>query len=350
MRAEGTRSFGIRARLASIAVILVAISLGVLVTRHGREHPSTDDATIDADVVHVAAAVGGRIVEIAVAENDQVKAGQLLFRIDSVPYEHAVAQARADLELARASQATQGRAISTQRSAAVTAADQINRAEANLALARRTVARLRPLAEAGYVPRIQLDQAETAERDAATTLRQAHTQHQGATAAIDDTSSSTATIHAREAALAIAEHALADTVVRAKHAGRVAGLTVLSGEMVAPAQSLFTLVNADEWFAVGNFRETELGRIAPGDCVTVYAMTDRRRPIHGKVSGMGAGVLDTERVNLPRALPYVERSLNWVRVSQRFPVRVRLLDPPKETTRLGASAVIQVRSGGACAR
>lgn len=339
-----------RARLASLAVILFAACLGVLVTRHGEEHPSTDDATIDADVVHVAAAVGGRIVEIAVAENEQVKAGQLLFRIDPIPYEQAVAQARAELELARASQATQERAISTERSAAVTAGDQIHRAEANLALAGRTVARLRPLAEAGYVPRIQLDQAETAQRDAATSLRQAKAQYRGATAAINDTSSSTATIHARQAALAIAEHALADTVVRAKHAGRVAGLTVLSGEMVAPAQSLFTLVNADEWFAVGNFRETELGRIAPGDCVTAYAMTDRRRPIHGEVIGIGAGVLDTERVSLPRALPYVQRSLNWVRVSQRFPVRVRLMDPPAGAMRLGASAVIQVRSGGACAR
>lgn len=334
--------------MVSLTIVALAVALGILAWQRSASHPSTDDATIDAEVVHVAPAVGGRIVEIAVAENDQVKTGQLLFRIDPVPYQQAVAQARADLALARASHAAQGRAISTQRSAATVAGDQIARAEANLALARRTVTRLRPLAEMSYVPRLQLDQAETAERDAATSLRQARTQRQGATAAIDDRSASAATIQAREAALAIAEHALANTVVRAPHAGRVVGLTVLSGEMVAPAQSLFTLVNADEWFAVGNFRETELARIAPGDCVTVFAMTDRRQAIRGEVTGIGAGVLDTDRINLPHALPYVQRSLNWVRVAQRFPVRVRLVAPPATLMRLGASAVIQVRSGSAC--
>jgi multidrug efflux system membrane fusion protein len=350
MRAAGQRRFGIGARLVSLAIVALAITLGVFAFQHSKAHPATDDATIDAEVVHVAPAVGGRIVEIKVAENDRVTPGQLLFRIDPVPYQQAVAQARADLALARASRATHGRAIATQRSAATVAGDQIARAAANLALSQRTAARLRPLAEQGYVPRLQLDQAETAARDAATSMRQAVAQKQGATAAIDDNAASIATIQAREAALAIAEHALANTIVRAPHAGRVVGLAVLSGEMVAPTQSLFTLVNADTWFAVGNFLETELVRITPGDCATVYAMTDRRQAIRGTVTGIGAGVLDTDRVALPRALPYVQRSLNWVRVAQRFPVRVRLLAPPPTLMRLGASAVIQIRSGSACTR
>lgn len=348
MHAEGNRHFGIGAQLVSLTIIALAVVLGIIVWQRNEARPSTDDATIDAEVVHVAATVGGRIVEIAVAENDLVRPGQLLFRIDPVPYQQAVAQARADLAMARASHVTQGKAVSTQRTAATVAGDQIARAEANLALARRTTARLRPLAEQGFVPRQQLDQAETTERDAVTSLRQARSQSQGAAAAIDDTASSAAAIQAREAALAIAEHSLANTVVRAEHAGRVVGLTVLSGEMVAPGQSIFTLVNANEWFAVGNFRETELAKISPGDCATVYAMIDRRQAIRGQVTGIGAGVLDTDRVNLPRSVPYVERSLNWVRVSQRFPVRVRLVAPPATLMRLGASAVVQVRSGRAC--
>ena len=77
-------------------------------------------------------------------------------------------------------------------------------------------------------------------------------------------------------------------------------------------------------------------------------MIDRSQPIKGTVDGIGWGVLDTERVNLPRALPYVERSLNWVRVAQRFPVRVRLQDPPQQLMRLGASAVVEVKHGSAC--
>ena len=148
--------------------------------------------------------------------------------------------------------------------------------------------------------------------------------------------------------MALAERHLADTTVRALHSGRVVGLTVLSGEMVAPSQSLFTLVNDEEWFAVANFRETDLHAIAVGDCATAYAMTDRTRAIKGVVQGIGSGVLDTDRVNLPRSVPYVERSLNWVRVAQRFPVRIRLDEPPQDLVKLGGSAVVEVKHGAAC--
>jgi membrane fusion protein, multidrug efflux system len=123
---------------------------------------------------------------------------------------------------------------------------------------------------------------------------------------------------------------------------------VSTGEMVAPSQTLFTLVNTEEWFAVANFRETDLDAISVGDCVTIYSMIDRQRPLKGIVQGLGTGVLDTDRVNLPRSLPYVERSLNWVRVSQRFPVRIRIEQPQPQLMRLGASAVVEVKHGRAC--
>ncbi|MGA3342700.1 MAG: multidrug transporter subunit MdtN, partial [Methylocella sp.] len=121
-----------------------------------------------------------------------------------------------------------------------------------------------------------------------------------------------------------------------------------SGEMVVPSQALFTLISAEEWFAVANFRETDLHAIAIGDCATVFSMIDRRQPIKGGVEGIGWGVLDDERINLPRSVPYVQRSLNWVRVAQRFPVRVRLENPPEQLMRLGASAVVEVKHGDKC--
>jgi multidrug efflux system membrane fusion protein len=128
----------------------------------------------------------------------------------------------------------------------------------------------------------------------------------------------------------------------------VVGLTVLSGEMVVPSQALFTLISTEEWFAVGNFRETDLHAIAVGDCATIFSMIDRSRPIKGVVKGIGWGVLDEERINLPRAVPYVQRSVNWVRVAQRFPVRIRLENPPEHLMRLGASAVVEVKHGDKC--
>jgi membrane fusion protein, multidrug efflux system len=332
----------------SLVIVAVAVALGYYALRRSALQPSTDAATIDADVVHVAASVGGRIIDIPVAENALVSRGDLLFQIDPVPHRLAVSQAEADLDLAEAALATQRRALSTQRSAAEIAKEQTRRATTNLELAIRTVERLSPLAAKGYVPKQQLDQAETAQRDAETSLRQAQQQEVAAANAIGTEEGAEATVRARKAALAIARRALEDTTVRASHAGRVTGLTVSTGEIIAPSQTLFTLINTEEWFAVANFRETDLAAIAPGDCATVFSMIDRRTPIRGVVQGIGYGVLDTDRVNVPRSLPFVERSLNWVRVAQRFPVRVRLEKPPEQLVRLGASAVVEVKHGYAC--
>lgn len=350
MKAAGRTRRGLLA--AAISLVIVALGVGALVyaLRWRAAFPSTDDASIDADVVHVASPVGGRIVAIPVTENSYVRKGDLLFQIDPEPYRLTVAQTQADLALARAQLATQTRFVSTQRSTAVVAADRIGRATSNLELAQRTVQRLRPLAQEGYVPSQQLDQAVTAEHDAEVSLTQAKVQSAAALRAVDTTAATQATIQAREAALAIARHALSDTTVRATQDGRVVGLTALAGETVIPSQSLFTLVASDEWFAVANFREFDLSSIAVGDCATVYSLIDWRKPIRGIVQGIGAGVVDQDRINLPRSAPYVERSLNWVRVAQRFPVRIRLEGPPPRLVRLGASAVVEVRHGPACRR
>ncbi len=217
-------------------------------------------------------------------------------------------------------------------------------------LAARTVARLKPLAAKGYIPVQQLDQAESTSRDAATSLQQARVQEVAALNAIDTIAGEEAAVRARKAALAIARRSLDDTTVRAPTDGRVAGLTVLSGEIVAPSQSIFTLIGTDEWFTDANFQETVLNAIKIGDCVTVYSLIDRSKPIKGIVDGIGWGVADEDKLNLPRSVPYVEPSLNWVRVAQRFPVRIRLEDPPEPLMRVGASAAVEVKHGAACHR
>jgi membrane fusion protein, multidrug efflux system len=348
MRAAGTPKRTIRGQLITLAIVAIAVAAGIYAWRRTVIHPSTDDATIDADIVHVAPAVGGRVIEMAVAENDEVSRGDLLFQIDPLPYRLAVAQAEADLAIAEAELDTRRRVLSTEESNASIASDQTRRAQTNSALAARTVERLKPLASQGYVPKQQLDQAEVTHRDSLTSLRQAQEQQAAAFRAIGTEAGAEAAILARRAALGIARRSLEDTTVRAPHDGRVVGLRVLSGEMVIPSQSLFTLINSTVWYAVGNFRETALREIAVGDCVTAYSMINRRQPIKGTVEGIGWGVVDVERINLPRALPYVERSLNWVRVEQRFPVRIRLESPPQHLMRLGASAVIEVKHGAAC--
>ncbi|MBV8107816.1 MAG: biotin/lipoyl-binding protein, partial [Hyphomicrobiales bacterium] len=217
------------AALISLAIIVGAVAFADYTWERLALTPSTDNASIDADVVHVAAAVGGRIIDIPVEENGRVAKGDLLFQIDPVPYRDAVEQAEADLALAEAALGTQQRLVSTQRSAAQVAADQVQRATDNLDLAKRTVERLTPLAAKGFVPQQQLDNAQTAERDAKTSLEQARVQEAAAVRAIDTVDAAEATVEARRAALAIARRALEDTTVRATHPGRVVGLTVRTG-------------------------------------------------------------------------------------------------------------------------
>jgi multidrug efflux system membrane fusion protein len=348
MKTAGQDHPPFRGKAISLAVVALAVAAAFYAANRGAIHPSTDDATIDADVVHVAAAVGGRIIKLPVTENSSVSRGDLLFQIDPLPYQLAVAQTEADLALAEAQLDTRRRVLATEKSNALIAGEQARRAKTNGELAARTVERLGPLTERGFVPTQQFDQARVAQHDATISLRQAQEQQAAALRAIGTEADAAALVRAREAALAIARRALEDTTVRAPHDGRVVGLSVLSGEMVLPSQALFTLIDAKAWYAVGNFRETELKAIAVGDCVTAYSMIDRHQAVKGTVEGIGWGVLDEERINLPRSVPYVERSLNWVHVAQRFPVRIRLAEPPQQLMRLGASAVVEVKHGAAC--
>jgi len=348
METAGKSRVASRDRLISVGIIVLAAALAIYAFHESTVHPTTTDSSIDADIVHVAAAVGGRIIELPVSENARVAAGDLLFQIDPLPYRLAVEQAAADLNIAEAELETRRRVLSTQRSDALIAANQTKNALQNHELAMRSLERIRPLASKGYVPKQQLDDAQVLEKDTATKLTQAQEQEAAAYRAIDTEAAAEATVLARKAALAIAQRALEDTTVRASHNGLVVSLRVSTGEMVIPSQSLFTLINTDEWFDNANFRETELDWIAVGDCATVFSLIDRKVPIKGVVQGIGWGVTDQDVINIPRSVPFVERSMNWVRVAQRFPVRIRIENPPQQLMRLGASAVVEIKHGAAC--
>lgn len=329
-------------------IVLAAVAAGWLYLRRAEKNPLSEDAVLTASIVNVAAAVPGRIASLPVAENQKVEKGALLFALEAAPYALAVEQARADLRLAEATRDAQKRTISAEQSNAAIAAEQVTRARTNLALAEATLARLIPLLPKGYVTAQQVDDARTARDDARTSLAQALKQADAANSLVSTLDASQALVEARRAALAIAERALANTEVRAPHTGRVVGLTVSAGEVLVPGQSVFTLINTETWYASAPFRETELTAISVGDCATVHALSDRSVTIRGRVEGIGWGVISEDVLNLPRGLPYVPKSLNWVRIAQRFPVRIRLIEPPENLMRIGGSAVAIVHHGERC--
>jgi membrane fusion protein, multidrug efflux system len=342
------RRYTIRATAISLAITGSAVlAIGIFIQQRGF-NPYTDDASIDADVVHVAPSVAGRIQRLAVHENELVKAGDVLFEIDPEPFRLRVNLAAAELKAAEALLDTQRRAVATETSNATIAGDQISQARSSLRLAGNTLDRLEPLLGRGYVSIQQVDDARTAKQRAETAYSQAVEQAAASKTAIGNLDSALANVEARRANLALAERDLRETVVRALHDGRVTGLTIETGEHLAPGQSPFTLVVTEQWYASANFRETELNHIAVGTCAVAYSLIDRSIAIRGKVDGIGWGVTDQDRVNIPHGVPLVAKSVNWVRVEQRFPVRVRLENPPEGLMRLGASAVVEIRPRGAC--
>ncbi|WP_431222813.1 multidrug transporter subunit MdtN [Serratia sp. L9] len=345
------RENGRKRQLALIiggVIILAAVILGGLSWRKTALNPLSEDAELGASVVHIASSVPGQIVAINVQENGKVKRGDLLFALDPLVYRLRVEQAQAEVKMAEAALDTQQRTRVAEQSNAAISDEQIKRAQANLKLATQTLARLQPLLPKGYVTVQQVDDAATAKHDAEVSLKQALKQSSAAEALVSSTAASEALLAARRAALAIAERELANTQVYAPHDGRVVGLKISAGEFVIPDQAIFTLINTEHWHASAFFRETELKNIKVGDCAVVYVMADRQHPIQGKVEGIGWGVSSEDLLTVPRILPYVPKSLNWVRVAQRFPVRISLENPPENLMRIGATAVVVVQNDPGC--
>lgn len=342
---------GMKRKIAGVIAVVIIVAAAVsgwLTLRESTLNPISEDAVIGGNIVNISSAVPGRINTIDVKENQRVKKGDILFTIDPYVYRLQVDQARANLQLAEAAMNTQHRNIVAEQSNSGITNDQIVSARANLQLANQTYARLQPLEAKGYVTRQQLDDAATAKRNAEIMLQQALKQSVAAEALINNTAGSEATVAAQKAVLAIAERALEDTVIRAPNDGLIVGLNTGVGEYVIPDQSIFTLIDTQQWHAAAYFKESELKHVKIGDCATVYVMQDRNKAMRGRVQGIGWGVISEDQLNIPRSLPYVPKSLNWVRVEQRFPVRIMLDNPPPELMRIGATAIATVHNSHDC--
>lgn len=336
------------AKVIAITALIVVLVCFYLFFHYKERNVSSEDAVLQANVVHIAPAIPGKISELLVHEGSSVKRGDVLFRLDRELYEWRLHQAQAELAIATAGLNTKGRVVKAETANAVIAKEQITRAKTNLALAQRTVERLRPLVAKGYATQQELDIAVTAERDARISLSQAGSQLEAAQELVGHTDAALAAVQVAEAAVAIAQKALKDTEVKAPHDGLVVGLRVGTGELLIPGQSLFTLVDSEHWYVQALYLETELMDIPIGACASVYVLANPQQEIQGEVVNIGWGVSNEEILSLPRSLPFVQKSLNWVRVAQRFPVRVLLKDPPAELMRMGASATVTVRSQQAC--
>ena len=376
------------AALVALAVALLQVDL----------HPRTDDASVRANFIEIAPEVSGRIVELPVADNAFVKQGDTLFVIDPRPYQYALQQALSDQEAleqqiidarrhiaAQASAAdavragllssrtgvqTAGSGIDVSTAAVTRAEAAVTAAEAQLKLATNNLHRIEPLLAKQYVTLEQIDAANTAVRvaqgnydEAQAALAQAQAAQQQAgfrkmeatSLAAEQEAKLGQAIHTidtvdtlesqRPAKAAKVESARLDlerTRVVAPFNAYVTNMNISVGAYAHPGGPLFTLIDTRTWYVVANYRESKLKNIHLGDHVDLYLMGHPDRRFNGTVESIGYGVFPEDGA-VAGGLPNIDRTLNWVHLSSRFPVRIRVLDPDPQMFRIGATAVTVVR-------
>lgn len=318
---------------------LGAIVLGASVIIHLDQAPRTDDAYVYADTINVAPEVSGRIIELNVHDNQPVKCGDVLFRIDPRPYQAVLAKAEAALVALENEIMLAQRAINAQALAVQVAGAAVERARATAKQAGDTLARMEPLQDTGFLASEQIDQARTAKIAAEAALAGALLDQQRAQAAVSGVDALVARKAAQKAEIDLARLNLNYATVEAPLDGVVINLKTTVGQFAAAGRPVFTMVDTRRWYVVANFRETELSKIQNGQRATLHILGLRSTPFDGVVESIGFGVFPDDGGGEIGGLPRISRSINWVRVAQRFPVKILVTRADPALFRLGASAV-----------
>src|SRR5713101_3831902 len=314
--------------------IVLCIGLAVLVLHRLDIRPRTTDAIVTANTIHVAPEIVGRIATLNVKDD-------VLFTIEEERYVLALAQAKAQVRSLEAQIDLTNRVVSSQVSAVSVAQAHTEAVRARLKKASDTLVRMEPRLPDGYVTPEQIELAWTAKTTAESELSGAISATRQTRQAVGDANALMAQLEGARALVGLAARDLRNTVVRAPFDGRIVGVTTSVGQIVTPVRALFTLIDTSQWYVVADFRETELESIHPGDPVTAYVMTAPKVHLEGSVESIGSAVAEIENLSIA-GVPPVQRDLNWIRIAQRFPVRITLQSPPEELMRIGASAVAVV--------
>ena len=149
----------------------------------------------------------------------------------------------------------------------------------------------------------------------------------------------------RASAVHVARYNYEQCNVLAPFDARVTNLTISEGQYAKVGQQLFTLIDNRHWWVLANFRETQLSHTRAGTPVDVFLVSDPTARFHGIVESTSFGVTPDPDVvgKFSEGLPDVQRTLNWVRLASRYPVRIKIIDPPPATLRVGQVAVVVMR-------
>ncbi|WP_313030234.1 HlyD family secretion protein [Brucella sp.] len=259
----------------TLVMVTMAGLLGWHLWDYYMNAPWTRDGKIRADVVRLAPDVSGLVSEVLVHDNQDIKQGDVIFRIDQARYKLALQQAEAKLASSKAA----------------------------LDMANRDLTRYRKLNDT-TVTQQKMEQIETTTMQAEATYRLAELDHDLASLNLERSS------------------------VKAPVNGVITNFSLQPGDYVTTGSAVTALVDTDSFYVSGYFEENKLERINIGDPVVIDVMGSKLK-LKGQVEGIAGGIEDRERSDSTSLLANVSPTFNWVRLAQRVPVRVKLEDVPQ---------------------
>jgi membrane fusion protein (multidrug efflux system) len=326
-----TSTFATIRWIALAAVIVATVAGAFAYWRHSELYPTTENAYTGSNIVRVASEVSGPVIHVYVRTDDTVKTNDPLFDIDPTLYDAALRNARAQFDAAASAAGTAGESLKT-------AAATLETTRAALEDAIKTYRDAKDAQAPEQPPSDQLNNGESAWQDALKAYKDAESAF--ATEQDKPLTVTTPTVQLRAAAaqLTKATHDRVKTHATAPADGLLSNVTLRPGATVQAGAPLFAIIEANRWWVDANFKETDVARIKVGQPATVrldmYPGVNFDGTVESISSGSGASF---------SVLPPENASGNWVKVTQRFPVRISLANPPADKLlRVGASATVTI--------
>jgi membrane fusion protein, multidrug efflux system len=336
-----------KARRILLTLVAVALIIGLAWAAWwwfaGRFIESTDDAYLQADSISVAPKISGYVGEVLVADNQPVKRGDVLVRLDARKYQAVSDEASATIAARTADLAKAQADLTQQDSTIAEARAQLQGAEADARHAQTEVARYAPLARSGAEPEERLAQLNNQ-------LAQARSTVAAKQAALRSSETRYGTLQAQlkqaQAQLGVAKASEAqsqldvdDAVIRSPIDGRVADRGVRVGQYVQPGTRLLTVVPVQAIYLTANYKETQIGDMRPGQSVEVHVDALPGRTLHGHVDSLAPGTGAQFAL-----LPPSNATGNFTKIVQRVPVRIALevTDDVRPALVPGLSATVEV--------
>ncbi|HEX3217576.1 MAG TPA: HlyD family secretion protein [Aestuariivirgaceae bacterium] len=322
-------------RIAAAVILVLALAAGSWFGIHwwtvGRFFVSTDDAYVGADTATIAAKISGYVTAVVVDNNQHVKTGDVIARIDEGDYRLAVDAARGKVDTQQATVDRIGKQIAAQQAAVEQAKAQIAVAEAGATRAILELKRQQALATRDFASRQTLEQAQASSDQAKASVLSAEAVLQSATASVDvlrvQQEEAARTLKEYQTALARAERDLSFTVIRAPFAGVVGNRAVQTGDYVGPGERLLSLVPLDGVYVDANFKETQVAELKPGQTALLTVDALPGRDIRGSVLSFAPA-----SGSVFSLLPPDNATGNFTKIVQRLPVRIRI---PADVARQG---------------